>query len=79
MGILYYRVIPGFDFIDCACFVEACILCYEGMFLSFLPKGLVQRFAATRRWGFLALNFIRITELGYSTSLSLKHETPTCV
>ena len=32
-------------FNDWACFVEACILCYEGMFLSFLPKGLVQRLA----------------------------------
>jgi hypothetical protein len=35
-----------------------------------------QRFAALRRRGFLALNFIRCTKLEFSTSLSLKHETP---
>lgn len=29
-----------------------------------------KRFAATRRRGFLALNFIKSTELGFSTSLS---------
>jgi hypothetical protein len=35
-----------------------------------------QRFAAWRRAGFLALNYIRSTKFGFSTSLSKKYETP---
>lgn len=35
-----------------------------------------QRFAATRREGFLPLNFIRRTELSATTKLSAEHETP---
>lgn len=35
-----------------------------------------QRFAATRRAGFSALNFIRRTELSATTKLSAKSETP---
>lgn len=46
------------------------------MDFQFLQNRFIQRFAATRRAGFLALNFIRSTELSATTKLSLEHETP---